>query len=58
MGKVGDRWNAMSSRFARLLPSRRRFSEGPNRLPGYWPSFRKGPTAILFRRYHGTPAGP
>ena len=28
MGKVGDRWNAMSSRFARLLPSRRRFSEG------------------------------
>ena len=46
MGKVGDRWNAMSSRLARLLPSRRGFSEeaqpasrilaivpqGPNRL--------------------------
>jgi DNA topoisomerase-1 len=26
--------------------------------PGYWPSFRKGRTGFLFRRYHGTPAGP
>jgi FixJ family two-component response regulator len=46
MGKIVDRWNAISSRFARLLPSRRRYSEearpasrilaivpqGPNRL--------------------------
>ena len=47
MGKVVDRWNAMSSRFARLLSSRRRLSEGAQPASRILAIVPQGPNRLL-----------
>ena len=47
MGRVVDRWNAMSSRFARLLPPRCRFSEGAQPASRILAIVPQGPIRLL-----------